>query len=326
MLLSIILIAIGSGALLAIMWVMGRFGWTLLNDQADRYDRYASTALHMLVDPGTVALISVSLVCRRGWRSALVSTIVWLFSVVLVCYSVLCVYGFMSAPIATKIEAHIKHVEGQKQAANWQVVVKKTVPGSERMENRQSEERLEHPPAIDPATRAQSIADLFDTTPLRVQRGLVMTVSCVGQIIILVCLFCGFFIWPHKVGHAMSLAPSLGRGGAKLLAQRTANFSTVPSANAAPAVASSSTASHMGELAGSGGRRTSVTDTRPPGKRIPLPKAKSEELTKAAELYAQGGSRWPSIRALSRDFGCHHKTAGDYVRRAQERMASQRMH
>jgi hypothetical protein len=36
-LLSAILIGIGFLALLAIMWMTGRFGWSLQKDQADRY-------------------------------------------------------------------------------------------------------------------------------------------------------------------------------------------------------------------------------------------------------------------------------------------------
>jgi hypothetical protein len=44
----------------------------------------------------------------------------------------------------------------------------------------------------------------------------------------------------------------------------------------------------------------------------------------AADWFVAGGSPWPSVRALARHLGCHHKTAGDYVKRAERRKTSQR--
>ena len=48
----------------------------------------------------------------------------------------------------------------------------------------------------------------------------------------------------------------------------------------------------------------------------------SEGWASAADWFVTGRSPWPSVRALARHLGCHHKTAGDYVKRAEQRKAS----
>jgi hypothetical protein len=54
-----------------------------------------------------------------------------------------------------------------------------------------------------------------------------------------------------------------------------------------------------------------------------LSKEIASELMEAADLFVKGGSPWQSIRALAPHFNVDHKTAGDHVRRAGRRKASQ---
>jgi hypothetical protein len=49
----------------------------------------------------------------------------------------------------------------------------------------------------------------------------------------------------------------------------------------------------------------------------------SEERAATADWFVTGASPWPSVRALARHLDCHHKIAGDYVKRAERRKASQ---
>ncbi len=54
-----------------------------------------------------------------------------------------------------------------------------------------------------------------------------------------------------------------------------------------------------------------------------LPEDAVRDLQEAADWFTRGGSPWRSIRDLARGFNVHHKTAGDYVRQAERRQASQ---
>jgi hypothetical protein len=85
----------------------------------------------------------------------------------------------------------------------------------------------------------------------------------------------------------------------------------------------SKVSSTLAMLVGRFGRMASRTCPQlQPGQR--LPKEKARELAEAADSHVKGGSRWRSIRALARHFGVHHKTAGDYVSRAEQRQAHHR--
>jgi hypothetical protein len=382
-LLSAILIGIGFLALLAIMWMTGRFGWSLQEDQADRY---ASTMIHVLVDASAAALISTAsyMLSRPGatWKWRLVSAAAACISMMFMGYSVLSVYSWMSTRVA-RLEAHNRVVEAEQQALDWKrkTSISRNIPKSERLylreETRAAQEKLERSLAIIPDAPAQSIADAFNTTAPRVQRFLVMAASCVGQVIKLACLFIGFFVWPYRLDRPATRPPTGGSGGLKLVASTVAApvvGSPPTSALVAPAtpafhVAGAPDSRHMVAAAGNdnagsalavgtatgdyplavstanpvaGGTAMAVatnsdaagetaTDNSPwrgsTADLVALAAADTAKVSEgwaaAADWFVAGGSPWPSVRALARHLGCHHKTAGDYVKRAQRRKASQ---
>src|SRR6516225_11091650 len=183
-LLSAILIGIGFLALLAIMWMTGRFGWSLQEDQADRY---ASAIIHVLVDASAAALISTAsyMLSRPGatWKWRPVGAAAAYISIMLMGYSVLSVFSWMSTRVA-RLEAHNRVVEAEQQALDWnrKTSISRNIPKSERLylrkETQEAQEKLERSLTIIPDAPAQSIADAFNTTALRVQRLLVMAASC----------------------------------------------------------------------------------------------------------------------------------------------------
>lgn len=393
-LLSTILIGIGFLALLAIMWMTGRFGWSLQEDQADRYP---SAVIHALVDASAAALISTAsyMLSRPGatWKWRPVGAAAACISIMLMGYSVLSVYSWMSTRVA-RLEAHNRVVEAEQQALDWKrkTSISRNIPKSERLylrqETRSAQDKLKRSLAIIPDAPAQSIADAFNTTAPRVQRFLVMAASCVGQVIKLACLFIGFFIWPYRLDKAVTRPPASGSGGLKLVASTAAPLavgSPPPSALVARAtsafqaagapdsatvelvppdsrhtvaaagndnagtplavgtangdyavavlaaipvaVGTAMAVATNGDLAGETATDNSPwrTSTADQVAAAAAGTAKvSEEWAVAAEWFVTGGSPWPSVRALARHLGCHHKTAGDYVKRAEWRKASQR--
>jgi hypothetical protein len=389
-LLSAILIGIGLLALLAIMWMTGRFGWSLQEDQADRY---ASAIIHVLVDASAAALISTAsyMLSRPGttWMWRPVGAAAACISIMLMGYSV---YSWMSTRVA-RLEAHNRLVEAEQQALDWKrkTSISRNISKSERLylrkETREAQEKLERSLAVIPDAPAQSIADAFNTTPPRVQRFLVIAASCVGQVIKLACLFIGFFIWPYRLDKLATRPPAGGSGGLKLVASTIAVppvASPSPSAlvaaarsvfqvagapdsaavgplqpdrrhmvmvdndNAGPALAvgtdsgDRSVAVFTANPAASGTAMTVATDgdvsgepatddspcRGPTADQVAAAAADtakvSETWAAAADWFVTGGSPWPSVRALARHLGCHHKTAGDYVKRAERRKTSQR--
>jgi hypothetical protein len=311
-------------------------------------------------------------------------------------YSVLSVYSWMSTRVA-RLEAHNRVVEAEQQALDWKrkTSIRRNIPKSERLylrkETQEAQEKLERSLTIIPDAPAQSIADAFNTTALRVQRLLVMAASCVGQVIKLACLFIGFFIWPYRLDTPATRPPA---GGIDLVASTAAaalvsspppaveeaamaGASPPPSAPVAPVTSAyqvagtpdgtaiGSLSPHSRDMAArngyagptDGGEFTVAVATANPMargtamavatdsdvasetatdycQREPIADQvaaaaadtamASAEWAAAADWFVAGGSPWPSVRALARHLGCHHKTAGDYVKRAERRKASER--
>ena len=85
-LLGWIMVAIGLGAMATVMWMTGRFGWSL---HEAAVDRWASAALHVLNDAAGAGLVVASSVMlgMPGWRARIMGLIALLFALVLVTYS-----------------------------------------------------------------------------------------------------------------------------------------------------------------------------------------------------------------------------------------------
>jgi hypothetical protein len=349
--LSILLGIIGVCAMLVVMWMTARYGWSLQDDIADRS---ASAALNILVDPAAAALAAASgsMLKYIGWRKVM-GVIAVLISLILVGYSIISVYGFMSTRIA-HLEAQKKVVEMQLKDFEWKraTSINRYVPKSERaylrQESQAAYEDLKRSLTFVPDAAASSIAAIFGTTVEKVQRALVLIGSCVGQLINVSCLFFGSILWPRRQQPGGGSLPADGGGGLMVAVdnaaaprQDTGKLSscspTLPATgrwNTAdvPATARDGIGSLTGVFisvrAASGTlgmpavRKVRVAGTRLRGQR--LPKEIAAELDKAADWFVAGASSWPSIRTLGEDLGVHHKTAGDYVRRAEQRAERRR--
>ena len=216
---SVFLIVIGLCAMAAVMFMTGRFGWSLQDEAADRI---ASASIHVLVDAGGAALVTASgiMLSWRGWRWRMMGIIALFCALVLVAYSILSVYGFMSTRIA-HLEGHKNIVAMQQGDLDWKrkTSISRDVPKSERLYLRQEARvaagELKNSLAIIPDGQAAAIAGLFSTTSERVQRALVMISSGVGQLIKVACLFIGFSLWPHRLHETKPSGGTDGGGGGR---------------------------------------------------------------------------------------------------------------
>ena len=111
------MIAIGLGAMATVMWMTGRFGWSLQEVTADRW---ASACLHLLNDAAGASLVAASgvMLNLEGWRTRLMGLIALPCALVLVAYSIASVYGFMSTRI-TQLESHKNIVAWQRGELDW---------------------------------------------------------------------------------------------------------------------------------------------------------------------------------------------------------------
>src|SRR5262245_25198259 len=111
---SMFLQAVAFTALLVSMWMNARFGWGLAPDWADRI---TLAVLHVLVDPAAAGLVVTgSLMIRWRWRWQ--GILFLAIALVLMAYSMLSVYGFMSSRIAMT-QSHQAIVDMQKGQLDW---------------------------------------------------------------------------------------------------------------------------------------------------------------------------------------------------------------
>jgi len=166
------------------------------------------------------------------------------------------------------------------------------MPRSERVflrsETKRAEQRLERTLAYIPDAPAQSIADLLGTTPLRVQRELVMLTSSVFQMVKLACLFFGFYLWPTKVP-SRPITPvgghSGGGGGLKLVAATTGREQVA-------------TAKRSATSSATRGRRSAT----------PTGRMGDKELELLLRKYRSGGMPGRSLREVARRAGRSYST------------------
>jgi hypothetical protein len=141
-----------------------------------------------------------------------------LFALVLVTYSIVSVYGFMSTRIS-QLESHKNIVTYQQGEIDWKrkTIINRELPKADRQMMR-AELRMaskEHKESLRfiPDAQAASIAAWFDTTVERVQRTLVIVTSGVGQLIKVACLFFGFSFLSYRSEGAPSSDDRSGAGG-----------------------------------------------------------------------------------------------------------------
>jgi hypothetical protein len=216
-LLGRILVAIGLCAMATVMWMTGRFGWSL---HEAAVDRWASAALHVLNDAAGAGLVVASSVMlgMPGWSARIMGLVALLFALVLVTYSIMSVYGFMSTRIS-QLESHKSIVAYQQGEIDWKrkTIINRELPKADRQimraELRMASKEQREALRFIPDAQAASIAAWFDTTVERVQRALVIVTSGVGQLIKMACLFFGFSFLSYRPEGAPSSDDRSGAGG-----------------------------------------------------------------------------------------------------------------
>ena len=211
---SVFLQGIAFTAMLVSMWMNARFGWGLAPDWADRI---TLAILHVLVDPAAAGLIVTGgLMIRWGrrWQGALFLAI----ALVLMAYSMLSVYGFMSSRIAMT-QSHHAIVEMQKGQLDWafKSSINREVPKQERQllrtEARELLKSVQASLSIIPDAQAASIAAATGIPVAKVQYILVMVSSGIAQAIKFLCLVGSVMIWPRPRHDAASKHHDASRGG-----------------------------------------------------------------------------------------------------------------
>jgi len=195
---SLFLQVIAFAAMSVSMWMNARFGWGLAPEWADRI---TLALLHVLVDPAAAGLIVTgSLMIRWSWRWQ--GTVFLAIALVLIIYSMLGVYGFMSGRIAM-MQSHHAIVEMQKGQWDWtfKSSINREIPKQERKllrtEAKELSKAVQATLSIIPDSQAASIAAATGLSLAKVQYTLVMISSCIAQTIKFLCLLGGVMVWPR---------------------------------------------------------------------------------------------------------------------------------
>ena len=311
---SIFLMTIGVVALGASMVMNWRFGWGLSHDTIDRT---TIAVLHVLVDPAAAGLVTAGgLMISWGWRRE--GIIVLLCAGLLIAYSMVSVFGFMSARIALT-DGHAYVVAMQKGQLDWtrKTSINRELPPSERRllraDAKELTKRLERTVAIIPDAQASAIASALSVPTSAVQRALVMIASGIAQSIKFICLLVGVLTWPHRYRDASDAtstpkddASGGGRGRLKVVSDANDAARKTPVKSAVQAEYS-----------------PGLVNIQPMQRSAPgVPRAGAELTVGLHEYlheYASGhGPRRPQT-AIARDFGVSQPTVSRQLRRAQER-------
>jgi hypothetical protein len=209
------LIAIGCVALGVSMWMNARFGWGLSGDFTDRT---TLAILHVIVDPAAAGLVFAGTMMRRwGWKKE--GRWFQIIALLLILYSMLSVYGFMSARIAVT-QSNDAVVAMQKGQLDWlnKTMVNKELPKMERRLLRSDAKELakdiRSSLSIIPDAQAASIANMLGWEVMTVQRILIMISSGIAQTLKFVCILAGVMIWPrHQASPKASQASPQASGG-----------------------------------------------------------------------------------------------------------------
>ena len=240
--LSVLLALIGAIALSTSMWMNARFGWGL---SADLGDRTILAVLHALLDPAAAGMIAAAGLMFR-WSRRKQGVGVLAFAVLLIAYSILSVFGFMSARIATT-QSHDAIVEMQKSQWAWTLKssINRELPKQERLllhnEAQEQSRMIQASISIIPDAQAAGIAAALGVPVDKVQRSLVMTSSCIAQTIKFVCLLAAVMIWPRGKDYEMQASSNsdvargpCDAGGAPMQAASLASLAASPASMQAP--------------------------------------------------------------------------------------------
>lgn len=318
--LRMFLIGVGIAAMATVMWMTGRFGWSLQEADADRW---ASAILHILGDAAGAGLVAVSSVMLGWpmWRWRIMGGLALVCALVLVVYSVVSVYGFMSTRIA-HLHSHNATVEIERGDLAWKRGTAVLGPRADRAvmrkEVRDATERLKKSIAFVPDAQAAGIAAWIGTSTEHVQRGLVVTTSCVGQLIKVSCLFFGFSLCSQrssKISIASTDADDAASGGSgggkkriRLVGDTGDADKKVPAKSAMQAASDQPAAASR-----------SVPDTS-----VPAAAAKPKMSTGELAAYLRSHASGMSQRQIARETGWSQPTVcrkSRQVRRQEERMA-----
>lgn len=311
---SIFLVCVGLVALGASMFMNFRFGYGLSKDFTDRT---TLAILHVLTDPAAAGLVVAGTMMRRwGWKRE--GTAFQVIAGLLILYSMLSVYGFMSARIATT-QSHSAVVAMEAGRLDWtqKSSVNRELPKSERRllrsDAKELAKELRSSLAIIPDAQAASIAAALSIPVEKVQRGLVMISSGIAQALKFVCLLCAVMIWPRRDGlqdQSKRDASATGGGGGKRLRVVSDADDAADATKKIPAKSAMQTASH---------HDATTQRSAPTALWSGAPKMSPDELYDYLHQHASGQHPPMTQRQLAAVTGWSQPSVCRKLRRQQER-------
>lgn len=207
------LVTVGLIAMSVCIYFQGRHGWNLGTILPDKI---ALATMHGLVDVATALLVSGGAILF-AWYMRKMGFAACVFALLLTCFSVLSVSGFMSGRIAA--------LEGQKAALSVLDKYGKWAGGTTyqqagrserthlRMEMRANLKEMVRVASIIPDSHAMAIANMTGLHIETVQRVLILISSGMAQAIKYICLLVGFFLLSNRDERNASLVSSSPKGG-----------------------------------------------------------------------------------------------------------------
>lgn len=192
------LVAVGLVAMSVCVYFNARHGWNLGTIWPDKV---ALSTMHGLIDIATALLVSAGAILF-AWYMRKMGFAACAFALLLTCFSVLSVSGFMSGRIAalesqkatlTVLEKHAKWAGGTTYREAGRVERR-----SLRTEMRDNLKEMVRVASLIPDSHAMAIASMLGWTVEAVQRTLVLISSGMAQALKYVCLLVGFFLLSNR--------------------------------------------------------------------------------------------------------------------------------
>ena len=325
--LSLLLAAIGVIALVTSMWMNARFGWGL---SANLADRTTLAILHAIVDPAAAGIIAAGgLMLRWDRRRQGIGLLV--FAGLLIGYSMLSVFGFMSTRIAAT-QSHDAIVEMQKGQWDWTLKssIKREIPKQERRLLRAEAQdlvgKIEASLSIIPDAQATSISNALGVPIAKVQRALVMISSGIAQTVKFICLLAAVMMWPRRRYAEKPIGPSNDdTAGASTQVASAASFSASPaSMRAAPSSTSQASPASPAPFAvmQTSSLASGLASAQMQGRaRAPSPRMPLDKLNEYLGQHASGMLPPLSQRQMALETGWHQSSISRRMRQIMKRMA-----
>jgi uncharacterized membrane protein YecN with MAPEG domain len=213
------LVGIGIVAMCVCVYFNARHGWnlgTILPDQV------ALATMHGLVDIATALLVSGGAILF-AWYMRKMGFAACFFALLLTCFSILSVSGFMSGRMAAlqaqKTTLEILDKQGRWTGGSTYKEAGRSERRSLRAEMRDNVKEMVRVASLIPDSHAMAIASMTGQSVEFVQRALILVSSGMAQALKYICLLVGFFLLSNRdergagVNHQTQAGSASGSGG-----------------------------------------------------------------------------------------------------------------